>query len=140
MPNPYTGETANLYDLLTAPNVAIVAHLAKNDLSAQVGPLNLALMQEADFPGYAPIPMDPYTFIDPTDDLYGEAKSRPLRFASDNTLTTPQALYALYITQQVGNDPPTLVNHFPFDQAVLVEAPNQNVGYEATIASAANAA
>lgn len=98
----FTGQLAELMTFLEDDSNVIVAHLAKNPIATDADVLTLADLVEADFPGYAPIPLANFDPQDYGDDTLGEALCGELNFEA-GAIVQPQTVYAVYLTLKQGS-------------------------------------
>lgn len=108
-----SGETAALVEHVSNPAVSIVMHLAKNAFAADLESVLLADFVECDFPGYAPIRLTEFIAEDTDNAALGEVVSEYAEFVAGD-LVDPQQISAVYVTQQVGDNPAQLLwPYFP---------------------------
>lgn len=89
---------------LTDPNVTIVAKLAKAVTDDDSDQFTLASFTEADFPGYAAVPISDWEIVDDDGEI-AEGLSPEIDFVASDAIVTPQNIYAVYyVREEVGHD------------------------------------
>lgn len=109
MPLTLEGEAANIGALLANPAVTILARLAKSTMPLDTAPLTLGDLTEADFPGYAAVPITAAEEIFINEQNYAEVITNTPQWTA-GPMVASQDVTAVYLTIKVGTDPEKLWN------------------------------
>ncbi len=107
MPLTYEGESANIEALLANPAVSILARLAKSAMPLDTAPLLLTDLVEADFPGYAAVPITTGEEIFLNEQNYAEVITNTPQWTA-GAIVSPQEVTAVYLTMSVSGGPQKL--------------------------------
>jgi len=115
------GESLKLAEFLNDPAVSIVAHCTKTPIPLDSGLLTLDDLDESTFGGYEPIPITQWDILPGEDEIFGEAVSSPLTFEV-GAESTPELVCGLFLTIQRDADPAKLMQVFPLEVPISMEA------------------
>jgi hypothetical protein len=117
---------------LLDPTVTIVACLAKGPIDVQDRAIVLADLVEADFPGYARIPIVP-GLTDPIDEVeYFEFDPQPIEFIT-GAIVTPQVITHIYYLKLVSGANPELQSAVAFDEPIILSKPDTHLPFTVVI-------
>jgi len=106
-----SSEITNLQNFVADPLRTIVAHLAKNSLTAGQDEFALSALQECDFPGYAPIPLTTWHLDPSSDDAVARMVADQCQWVA-GAIVTPQTATLVYITMAYNGGAPVLWRQF----------------------------
>lgn len=135
MPLTLEGEAANIGALLANPAVSSLARLAKSAMPLDTGEMVLADITEADFPGYAPVPISAAEEIFINEQNYAEVITNTPQWIA-GAIVTPQSITAVYLTISISGGPQKLWNVEVLPRPFLFELPDQLFEREIRILSA----
>lgn len=124
MPTELSAEGLALDDFVNDADVAIVMHLAQNVFPLEVDSIQLSDFTECDFPGYAPVQLTEWDSLPTADELKGETLSEYAEFIRGKG-NGSQQITAVYVTKQIGDNPPELLWPEYLDIPLLVSQEGQ---------------
>lgn len=130
---PTPGDALDQLNLMvTDPLFLIVARLAKGPTGIDNDTFILSDMVEADFPGYAPIPLTANLSQAFEKAGYGELSPQALEWIV-GAIVTPQTITHVYYTKTYNGGGQSLVAAVAFDNPISLTIPGQAVQFTATI-------
>ena len=128
------GQLEALVLRLADPTVQIVARLAKAPIGVPEAQVVLADLVEADFPGYAAVPLVANLDDAIDEETYGELSPQVVGF-DVGAIVTPQRLSHLYVTAKKGDGPVSLLTVISFTNPVNVWLAGQRLEFEIGLAA-----
>lgn len=123
---------AALSTALADATVQIVACLAKGPIDAQFSAIRLADLVEANFPGYARVPLVA-GLADPIDEVeYAEFDPQTIEFVA-GAIVSPQTITHIYYLKLINGVSPELLSAVAFDEPLIVNAPGQHFPFDVVI-------
>ncbi len=130
------GVLDQLNQVLTDPQTVILAHLAKGPIDNLSAPVDLGTLVEADFPGYAALPVVPNLDDGWENDTYGEYSPLELLWTV-GAGATPQFITHVYYTGTYAGGAPILLSAIPFPNPLLVTKEGEEIRLDATVGAVA---
>lgn len=122
-----------LNQALLEPTRTIVARLAKNPIVNSPDKLLLADIVECDFPGYTPFTYKPNLEGAQDTEFYGEMAPYRIDFVVGD-IVAPQQVVAVYVTEHIEGQDPTLVDVALFNPPLQVYEKDQVLSFDGTLA------
>ncbi len=123
---PVENMTADLLDWVSDPLRAIVAHLAKNDMTDAAGQLDLSNLVECDFAGYAPQPITNIRMDAESTDEVAHAIADAVEFVAGPGVIA-QRPTIVYFTEVYDGGTPGLLKWVPLDNVATINRPGQKI-------------
>jgi hypothetical protein len=127
------GQLADIYEGMTDPLLSMVARLAKGPIGQPNQTIVLADLVEADFPGYAAVPLVADLENAFETDGYGELSPQRVIF-NVGTLVTPQQLTHIYVTKTYDGGGLSLVMAVPFTTPILLQESDVTLDFDVGVA------
>ena len=130
MPTPTPGgQLADLKTMFDDPLFAMVAHLGTAPNYGSLDALALSDITEANFPGYAALPINP-TIEQAVDEVgYADMDAFPVEWVA-GAIVTPQTITCIYVTKAYNNDHRTLASIVFFPHPIQITAAGQIIEQE----------
>lgn len=126
------GTLDELNQMVSDPLFQIVARLAKGPTGSNNDDFVLADMVEADFPGYAPIPLTASLANALDVEGLGELTPQHLQWIT-GAIVTPQTITHVYYTKTYNGGGLSLVAAVAFENPIYLDAADQSVDFMASI-------
>lgn len=118
--------------IVADPLAVIVARLAKGPIGAPDDPLDLATLVECDFPGYAPVRLQPTLDVAYDQPDYGEMTPVNVHFET-GAIVTAQQITHIYYTSVYNGGTAVLLGGNAFTEPLIADTLGQGFDFECRI-------